>query len=487
MQQKVGAYEKWCGDRKGMEEIVLEYLEMELKEVEQKRLRVSMPSFKKRGVMTEEVARPNKLMNLDNYGHLEGVVLPKKKGWRKMVEELKRLEKIIELGEKLSHNDGCEACCANQEYLEGLCSYKLGVEKSLEGMMGGGGSGVDWERLEQAAVYQENKDYNDWLWFVYEKESMALEKEYKRVKGEYERVSQYRLEKKTWEETMEKVRGYQEVLADYEVWSQEHKIIEEKLAKYKKGVAKKKLEKELEEVRTEFDRLRVGVESYLAYEKYNNEWFNYRLAEVEKKLGSLETRKIKWTAQKEQLAKQKELLDKYAGLEKVLEGRLEVLRRLETRFMGDKSQEGYKEWIYKEKVVPLLNRYMNAFLEQFESFTFKMEYKNKVFVYLLQDRGNEPTLDKASGYQNFITGLGLRITLAMLGAVGQQFKHLFIDEGFTACDMGNMAKVPLLLKSVMTFGQYKSIILMSHLENVRECASRVIDIERKDPYSYIRF
>ena len=104
----------------------------------------------------------------------------------------------------------------------------------------------------------------------------------------------------------------------------------------------------------------------------------------------------------------------------------------------------------------------------------------------LQDRGNSPTLDKASGYQNFITGLGLRITLAKLGAVGQQFKHLFIDEGFTACDAVNMAKVPALLQSVMNFGQYKSIVLMSHLENVRDCASMVIDIERKGAFSYIK-
>jgi hypothetical protein len=488
VKQRLAEYEKWC---KGNEEVGgsgsgsgLEELELVLKEVEKKRLGLRKPAFKKCRVVSEEVGVPVRLINLEDYAHLEGVVLPKKKGWRKKVEELKRVEKVLELGDKLGHNDDCEVCCANREYLDGLCSYKSGLEKSLEEMSGGE---VDWERLEQAAVYQENRDYNDWLWFVYEKESKSLEKEYKRVKAEYERVSKYEAEKAGWEKTMEKVRGYQEQLADYEVWCQEDVIMQEKIKKYEAGVNKKKLEKELGGVREAYEKLRVGVESFLRYEQYKNEWFNYKLAEVEKRLSDLQTRKIKWLAQKEQLEKQKVLLDKYGELEGVLEGRLEVLRKLETRFMGDKNHEGYKEWIYKEKVVPLLNKYMNGFLEQFESFTFKMEYKNKAFVYLLQDRGNEPTLDKASGYQNFITGLGLRITLAMLGAVGQQFKHLFIDEGFTACDMGNMAKVPLLLKSVMTFGQYKSIVLMSHLENVRECASRVIDIERRDPYSFIRF
>jgi DNA repair exonuclease SbcCD ATPase subunit len=105
---------------------------------------------------------------------------------------------------------------------------------------------------------------------------------------------------------------------------------------------------------------------------------------------------------------------------------------------------------------------------------------------LIEDRGNLPTLDKASGYQNFIIGLAFRIILTRIGAIGQQLKHLFIDEGFTACDSVNIEKVPVLLKSILKYGGYDSILIMSHLDSVRDCTSIHINIERKDPFSYIR-
>lgn len=71
--------------------------------------------------------------------------------------------------------------------------------------------------------------------------------------------------------------------------------------------------------------------------------------------------------------------------------------------------------------------------------------------------------------------------------MGQNVRHLFIDEGFTACDVMNIEKVPLLLKSIMTFGAYRSIILMSHLEQVRDAASVRVQIERQGVFSKIQY
>ena len=144
-------------------------------------------------------------------------------------------------------------------------------------------------------------------------------------------------------------------------------------------------------------------------------------------------------------------------------------------------------FIYKNKVIPLLNQEMNYFLGSFEEFRFKMIYEKCRFIYLLQDRGNEPTLDKASGYQNFIISLAFRLALTRIGAIGQRLKHLFIDEGFTACDTNNIEKIPVLMKNVKDYGRYSSIILMSHLDTVRECSQLTININRNDPFSYIRY
>lgn len=162
------------------------------------------------------------------------------------------------------------------------------------------------------------------------------------------------------------------------------------------------------------------------------------------------------------------------------------LQLLDMKFIGDKQNgDGYKEWIYREKVVPLVATEVNRFLATIETIRLKITYDRKCFLYFLEDRGNTPTLDKASGYQNFVVGLAMRLALSRIGAAGQNVRHLFIDEGFTACDVGNIEKVPTLLQGVMAYGGYKSILIMSHLEQVQEAANVKIGIERKGVFSYI--
>lgn len=161
---------------------------------------------------------------------------------------------------------------------------------------------------------------------------------------------------------------------------------------------------------------------------------------------------------------------------------------LEGKFVGDKaSNDGYKEWIYREKVVPLVENEVNRFLSTIETIRLRITYERKCFMYFLEDRGNTPTLDKASGYQNFVVGLAMRLALARIGAIGQNVRHLFIDEGFTAFDVSNIEKVPQILHGIMTYGGYESIMLMSHLEHVQEASEKRIDIERKGMFSFIRY
>ena len=93
----------------------------------------------------------------------------------------------------------------------------------------------------------------------------------------------------------------------------------------------------------------------------------------------------------------------------------------------------------------------------------------------------------ASGYQKFIIGLALRIAFAKIGAIGQNLKHLFIDEGFVACDMYNLDKIHNILQSIYKYGGYESIMLMSHLETIRSSADISINIQNNGTFSHICF
>lgn len=336
------------------------------------------------------------------------------------------------------------------------------------------------------------------LWKRYHEQEVAhssLLDKYHTNKDLYDRTRVYKKEFLEWEKVLQDIEQYKDVYKLYEVWIEEQKIIQEHLEAFEKSIQKRTLENLKDTYEKEYLQRKDKADIYKQYEKLKNMYLSKKLFSVEEILkGCLYEResylveKAKLDASEEMIQKHKDSFEKLRGLEKLYEDRVQKIKELDLLFMGDKTQsDGYKEWIYKNQVIPLLNKEMNAFLKMFENFSFEMVYEKKNFIYLVEDRGNKPTLDKASGYQNFIIGLALRIILTRIGAVGQQLKHLFIDEGFTACDSVNIEKVPLLLESILRYGDYESIVLMSHLDSVRECSHINIDIERKDPFSTIQY
>jgi len=156
---------------------------------------------------------------------------------------------------------------------------------------------------------------------------------------------------------------------------------------------------------------------------------------------------------------------------------------------GAEVTGGFKAYIYKHDVIPLIEKEVNAFLSTVDSFRLSIDFIKGGFNYSLHDRGSKPTLDNCSGYQKFVVGLAMRIALSRIGAVGQNIKHLFIDEGFVACDIDNIQKVSDILSSMMESNNYKSIMLMSHLDSIRDIAETRVNIGRSEDgeTSFIRF
>ena len=187
--------------------------------------------------------------------------------------------------------------------------------------------------------------------------------------------------------------------------------------------------------------------------------------------------------------------DNYEDILNKLKIKKEKLLLLENKFVGntkvvdDDSNSSYKEWIYVNHVIPLLQTEVNKFLEPIENIRLKIAYNGKSLVHFIYDRGNLPTLDMSSGYQKFIIAIALRLALARIGSIGQNIRHIYIDEGFTACDSINIEKSSLILKNIMNYGQYHSIILMSHLDIIRDIADIRVDINRgsSDIFSEIKW
>lgn len=171
---------------------------------------------------------------------------------------------------------------------------------------------------------------------------------------------------------------------------------------------------------------------------------------------------------------------------KELQDREQKLIELEQWFVGTGDEDGYKKWMYTAKVIPILQKELNACLKGVENLRMKIEYDKGGFTYLVEDGDRKPSLDKASGYQNFIISLCMRITLGRIGATRHDIRQLIIDEGFTSCDADNLTKMPDFLRTLLKNKDYDSVLLMSHLDGIRESTTMKIDIQQMGPFSTLR-
>lgn len=288
----------------------------------------------------------------------------------------------------------------------------------------------------------------------------------------------------------------------YKLWESQLNELTNKLNDYNIEYQRKLLDEKFTKWQTS-NNMRIDlVDKIKAYETLEKEIYdcqriiNYdeykallqEKQDLESKIKEYSNEYIRYEKELEDLEKIKENMSLYELYYSTLLKRKENLILLENRFIGEKNgDEGYKEWVYKQHVIPLIEKEINRFLSLIDTIRLKITYSNKSFQYMVIDRGNTPTLAMSSGYQRFIIGISLRLAFACIGATGQNIRHLFIDEGFVACDSVNLEKIQSMLHKMMEYGGYNNIILMSHLEAIRDAADLSVDIHREGLFSRIQW
>ena len=154
------------------------------------------------------------------------------------------------------------------------------------------------------------------------------------------------------------------------------------------------------------------------------------------------------------------------------------------------SFKGYKEWLYREHVGNLIQRKVNDILEYIcDDRPLYLEYdwldKTEMLSWFIRDGTSRPVIEKASGFQRFIVGVAMRVSINQIGLNRVCFKELFIDEGFTACDVDNLEKVPDFLRGLLKF--YDNIYLATHLEELKAFADKQMYIAHKNGLSQIQY
>jgi len=153
------------------------------------------------------------------------------------------------------------------------------------------------------------------------------------------------------------------------------------------------------------------------------------------------------------------------------------------------SFEKFRSWTYSNKILPQLvnsvNNISSNMTKEDRKLTLSVSLEDKILQWSVIDDKNTICIEKASGFQRFLLGLSIRISLSCIGASAISCSQLFIDEGFVACDVKNIKKVPSFIQSLL--GVYDSLLLMSHLETIQESVETKIDIYRENGVSLLQF
>ena len=290
-----------------------------------------------------------------------------------------------------------------------------------------------------------------------------------------------------WSTLMARVEEQQDVLDAWEAWRETADLLELECQKAE-------LRASWASISTTFDDIESKMTLITSVDGWQKRVWGDSLKKIEERLVLLRDRAAVLNGEIGELSSQSASLEassqKDSDYQQALVGLQETVGRLErfqVVFVGNKTTDGFKANIYHHNVIPLIETAVNDFLSELDDIRLKIRFVNGKFIYSVQDRGCCPSFDHASGYQKFLIGLAMRSTLSRIGAVGQSVKHLFIDEGFVSCDTTNLLKVREILVEVMRIGGYRSVILMSHQDAIREVAQSRIDIERDGgKFSYIR-
>jgi DNA repair exonuclease SbcCD ATPase subunit len=162
------------------------------------------------------------------------------------------------------------------------------------------------------------------------------------------------------------------------------------------------------------------------------------------------------------------------------------------------KMSGFRKYLYKHKVMPRLLSETNKIVSlvtnaddlklevDIETNDHKQTNKPKTSLsWYFRNGVNRPPIEKASGFQRYMFGIAFRIAMASFGASSVFCSQMFIDEGFVACDSSHLSRVPDFLHGLLDI--YSTIILVSHLDEIKDCASITIPIKRKDYLSCISY
>ena len=167
--------------------------------------------------------------------------------------------------------------------------------------------------------------------------------------------------------------------------------------------------------------------------------------------------------------------------------RMEEVSTLEDKF---KTYEYYIDSIKRDgvsyelisKALPVIEGEVNNILQQIVDFGVTLQMDGKSINGKIVYEDQEWPLEMCSGMEKFISGLAIRVALINVCHLPRP-NFLVIDEGFGTLDSENLTSMFMLFDYLKT--QFDYIIVISHLDQMRDIVDNLIEIKKTDGFSSI--
>jgi len=151
-------------------------------------------------------------------------------------------------------------------------------------------------------------------------------------------------------------------------------------------------------------------------------------------------------------------------------------------FMKATSTNGISYEIIKKKL-PIINEEITAILSNVVDFdVFFEDDGSKLNISIQHPNGDSRPIEMGSGAEKSIAAMAIRLSLLQVSNLPKS--NLFIlDEPGTALDNENMEGFIRILDMIKNY--YDTVLLISHMDALKDVADQIITIDNKDGFAYI--
>ena len=136
-----------------------------------------------------------------------------------------------------------------------------------------------------------------------------------------------------------------------------------------------------------------------------------------------------------------------------------------------------------KKSLPTINSEISKILANIVDFQVYFETEdNRLDIYIQQPDRDASPLEMASGAEKTVAAMAIRLAFTNISTLPKS--QLFVlDEPGTALDEERMEGFVRILD--ITTSVFKTVILISHLDNLKDTADSIINIENKGGYANV--